>query len=47
MYINKQTTDKAELNPNSIKNLFNMKTAFKSILYNLIQNISNLKVCIT
>ena len=29
MYINKQTTAKAGFNPNSIKNLINMKTTFK------------------
>ena len=29
MYINKQTTAKAEFNPKSIKNLFNVKMTFK------------------
>ena len=47
MYINKQTTAKAEFNPNSIKNLFNVKTTFKNLFHNLIQNITNLKICIT
>ena len=28
MYINKQTTAKAEFNPNSIRNLINMKMTF-------------------
>ena len=37
MYINKQTTAKAEFNPNSIKNLINVKTIFKNIIHNLIQ----------
>ena len=43
MYINKQTTDKAEFNPNSIKSIINVKTTFKNIFDNLIQNITNLK----
>ena len=43
MYINKQTTAKARYNPNSIKNFINVKTTFKNIFYNLIQNITNLK----
>ena len=30
MYINKQTTAKAGFNPNSIKNLINVKTTFKT-----------------
>ena len=36
MYINKQTTAKAEFNPNSIENLINMKMTFKNIFDNLI-----------
>ena len=36
MYINKQTTVKAEFNPNSIKNFINVKTTFKNIFHNLI-----------
>ena len=36
MYINKQTTAKAGFNPNSIKNLINVKTTFKNIFNNLI-----------
>ena len=36
MYINKQTTAKAGFNPNSIKNLINVKTTFKNIFHNLI-----------
>ncbi len=47
MYINKQTTAKAGFNPNSIVNLINMKTTFKNIFDNLIQNITNLKICMT
>ena len=47
IYINKQTTAKAEFNPSSIKNLFNVETIFKNIFDNLIQNITNLKICIT
>ena len=47
MYINKQTTAKAEFNPNSIKNLFNVKTTFKNLFHNLIQNITNLKIFMT
>merc|ERR1712240_224439 len=39
MYINKQTTAKAKFNPNSIKNLFNMKTTFKCRLH--IEKIFN------
>ncbi len=31
MCINKQTTAKAGFNPNSIKNLINVKTTFKSL----------------
>ncbi len=34
MYINKQTTAKAGFNPNSIKNLINVKTTFKNIFHN-------------
>ena len=47
MYINKQTTAKAEFNPNSIKNLINVKMTFKNIFHNSIQNITNLKICMT
>ena len=47
MYIYKQTTAKAEFNPNSIKNLFNMKTTFKNFFHNLRQNITNLIICMT
>merc|ERR1712082_528825 len=47
MYINKQTTAKAEFNPNSIKNLFNVKTTFKNLFHNLIQNVTNLKIFMT
>merc|ERR1712240_103322 len=47
MYINKQTTAKAEFNPNSIKNLFNVKMTFKNLFHNLIQNITNLKIFMT
>ena len=47
MYINKQTTAKAGFNPNSIKNLINMKTTFKNIFHNLIKNITNLIICMT
>ena len=47
MYINKQTTAKAEFNPNSIKNLFNVEMTFKNIFDNLIQNITNLEICMT
>ena len=36
MYINKQTTANTELNPNSFKNLFNVKMTFKNIFHNLI-----------
>ena len=36
MYINKQTTAKAGFNPNSIKNLINVKMTFKNIFHNLI-----------
>ena len=45
IYINKQTTAKAGFNPNSIKNFINVKTTFKNIFHNLIQNITNLKIC--
>ena len=47
MYINKQTRAKAGFNPNSIKNFINVKTIFKNIFNNLIQNITNLKICMT
>ena len=47
IYINKQTKAKAQFNPNSIKNLFNVETTFKNIFDNLIQNITNLKICMT
>jgi len=47
MYINKQTTAKAGFNPNSIKNLINVKTTFKNIFHNLIKNITNLIICMT
>ena len=47
IYINKQTTAKAEFNPSSIKILFNVETTFKNIFDNLIQNITNLKICMT
>ena len=47
IYINKQITAKAEFNKNFIKNFTNMKAIFKNILHNLIQNITNLKICIT
>ena len=47
IYINKQTTAKAEFNPSSIKNLFNVEMTFKNIFDNLIQNITNLKICMT
>ncbi len=43
MYINKQTTAKAQFNPSSIENLFNVETTFKNIFDNLIQDISYLK----
>merc|ERR1712239_109837 len=36
MYINKKTTVKAGLNPNSIKSFINVKTIFKNIFHNLI-----------
>ena len=45
MYRNKQTTDKAGFNPNSIKHFINIKTTFKNIFYNSIENITNLKIC--
>ena len=45
MYVNKKTTVKAEFNPNSIKNFINVKTTFKNIFHNLIQNITNLIIC--
>ena len=47
IYINKQTTAKAGFNPNSIKNFINVKMTFKNIFHNLIQNITNLKICMT
>ena len=47
MYINKQTTVMVGFNPNSIKNLFNVEMTFKNIFNNLIQNITNLKICMT
>ena len=47
MYINKQKTANAEFNPNSIKNLFNMTMIFNNIFHNSIQNITNLKRCMT
>ena len=47
MYINKQTTAKARFNPNSIENFINVKTTFKNIFHNLIQNITNLIICTT
>ena len=47
MYINKQRTANAGLNPNSIKNSINMKRTIKIIFHNLIQNITNLKICMT
>ena len=34
MYINKQTKAKARFDPNSIKNLINVKTTFKNIIHN-------------
>ena len=43
MYINKQTTARTGFNPNSIKNLINVKTTFKNIL----KNITNLIICMT
>ena len=46
IYINKQKTAKAGFNPNSIKNFINVKTTFKNIFDNLIQNITNLQICI-
>ena len=36
MYINKQTTVKARLNPNSIKSFINVKKTFNDIFKNLI-----------
>ena len=47
MYINKQTTAKAGFNPNSIRNLINVKTTFKNIFHNSIKNITNLIICMT
>ena len=38
IYVNKQTTAKAEFNPNSIKNLFNLKTTFKKSASTAIPN---------
>ena len=35
MYINKQTTVKAGLNPNSIRSFINVKTTFKNIFHTL------------
>ena len=45
LYINKLTLAEAEFNPSSIKNLFNVEMTFKNIFDNLIQNITNLKIC--
>ena len=45
--MNKQTKANAEFNPNSIKNLFNLKMTFNNIFQNSIQNITNLKMCMT
>ena len=36
MGINKQTTTKAGVNPNPIKNFINVKTTFNNIFHNLI-----------
>ena len=47
IYINKQKKAKTEFNPSSIKNLFNVKMTFKNIFHNSIQNITNLKMCMT
>ena len=47
MYINKQTKTKAGFNPKSIKNFINVKTKFKNIFHNLIQNNTNLIICMT
>ena len=47
MYINKQTTAKAEFNPSSIENIFKVETTLKNIFDNLIQNITNLKICMS
>ena len=47
MYIKKKTTAKAEFNPKSIKNLFNVRTTFKNLFHNFIQNITNLRMFMT
>ena len=44
---NRHYVYKARVNPNSIKNLINVETTFKNIFDNLIQNITNLKICMT
>ena len=43
MYINKQTEAKAGFSPKSIRKFMNVKTTFKNIFHNLIQNITNHK----
>ena len=45
MYINKQTRAKAGFNPNSIKNVINVKTTFKNIFHNPIY-IDFIKFCL-
>ena len=45
MYINKQTTAKAGVNPNSLRNFINVKTTFKNIFHNLIY-IDFIMVCL-
>ena len=47
IYIHKQTTAKAEFNSSSINNLFDVEKTFKNVFENLIQNITNLKICKT
>jgi len=47
MYVNKQTKAKAGSSPKSIKIFINVKTTFKNIFHNLIQNITNLIICMT
>ena len=47
IYINKQTTAKAEFNPSSIKNIFNVSMTFKNIFDNLKQSFTGLEICMT
>ena len=47
MYINKQTKAKAGFSPKFIKKIINVKKTFKNIFHNLIQNITNLEICMT